>query len=251
MSEARVALVLVSHSADAAHGVAEIARQMAPDVTLLPAGGIDGGIGTSLDAVLEAVASAHTDVAGRPGDPGVVVLTDLGSAVLTAQTALELLDEEVAAQVRVPDAPFLEAAVAAAVAAQQGEGLGGVESAAVQAGLAFAPAQPPEPTASPASAPQTDQLPAAVAAQERVVTRQAVLRNALGLHARPSAVLARAAADLGVPVRVGAANAASVLELMRLGARGGDALTVSAEGPRAGEAVDAIVELLESGFGED
>ncbi|HMO11863.1 MAG TPA: PTS sugar transporter subunit IIA, partial [Actinotalea sp.] len=52
---ARVALVLVSHSADVARGTAEIAGQMAPDVLLLPAGGIDGGIGTSVDTVLAAV----------------------------------------------------------------------------------------------------------------------------------------------------------------------------------------------------
>ncbi|WP_250448673.1 dihydroxyacetone kinase phosphoryl donor subunit DhaM, partial [Actinotalea sp. C106] len=124
----RTALVLVSHSQAAAQGVAEIAQQMAPDVTVLPAGGFDGGIGTSPDRVLEAVESATA------GGSGVVLLTDLGSAVLTAEMVLEMLDEDVAARVRVPSAPFVEGAVAAAVEAQQGGDLDRVERAAVDAG---------------------------------------------------------------------------------------------------------------------
>ena len=80
-----VGLVIVSHSAQLAAGVVELAAQMAPEVALIPAGGMDdGGIGTSLDKVMAALGLADT------GD-GAVVLTDLGSAVMTAESALEFM----------------------------------------------------------------------------------------------------------------------------------------------------------------
>ncbi|MBO1751575.1 PTS-dependent dihydroxyacetone kinase phosphotransferase subunit DhaM [Actinotalea sp. BY-33] len=240
----RPALVLVSHSQAAAEGVAEIARQMAPDVTVLPAGGFEGGVGTSPDRVLEAVSSA------TEAGAGVVLLTDLGSAVLTAEMVLEMLDEEVAARVRVPTAPFVEGAVAAAVEAQQGGDLDAVERAAVEAGRLFAPA----PAQDPAS--QDDRVPAPGEAGTRADSTgesahaTVTLRNPLGLHARPAALLARAVAELGVPVTVDGVNAASVLELMRLGATGGQELTVVAHGPGAQAAVRAVVAQVAEGFGE-
>ena len=77
-----VRLVVVSHSAKIADGAAELAAQMAPDVLILPAGGTDDGrIGTSLEKVMAALEQAEGD--------GVVVLTDLGSAVMTAESAAE------------------------------------------------------------------------------------------------------------------------------------------------------------------
>ncbi|WP_250448476.1 HPr family phosphocarrier protein, partial [Actinotalea sp. C106] len=76
------------------------------------------------------------------------------------------------------------------------------------------------------------------------------LRNPLGLHARPAALLSRAVAELGVPVTIDGVNAASVLELMRLGATGGRELTVAAHGPGAQAAVRAVVAQVAEGFGE-
>ncbi|WP_390613273.1 PTS-dependent dihydroxyacetone kinase phosphotransferase subunit DhaM, partial [Clavibacter phaseoli] len=76
-----VGIVLVSHSALIAHGLVDLARQMAPTVALVPAGGSgdgtrdDAGIGTSFDVVSAALAEAE-------GGDGVVVLADLGSASL-------------------------------------------------------------------------------------------------------------------------------------------------------------------------
>lgn len=219
---ARVALVLVSHSADLARGVAEVAAQMAPDVRLLPAGGApDGGIGTDPDRVEAAVVEALTD-----GD--VVILTDLGSAVLTAESVVEVL--EVEDRVAVPDAPLVEGAVAAAVAAQQGGDRHAVAAAARAAGA---------PTAAGA---RSDVGPAG---QGPVVRRVAVVADPAGLHARPAALLARIVADRGVPVRVGGADATSVLALLALGATGGAAVDVEASGPGAVEAVDAVVAHLE------
>jgi PTS hybrid protein len=230
----QVALVLVSHSRAAAEGVAEIAAQMAPEVTILAAGGIDGGIGTDFARVLEALEQA----ADEAGD--VVVLTDLGSAVLTTESVVEALEDDVAARVRLADAPFLEGAVAAAVAAQQGEDRDGVLAAAERSGRMFRGAEPQSAEAPAAAAPALDGH----------VTRTVVLRNPLGLHARPAAVVARAVADGGVPLTINGVNGASVLELMSMGATAGQELTVTASGPGAQEAVDRVVELVESGFGE-
>ena len=230
---ARVALVLVSHSAQVAAGTAEIAGQMAPDVMLLPAGGIDGGIGTSVDLVMESV---ERGLAEFPDDAGgVVVLTDLGSAVLTTDLVLEMVDPE---RVRVPAAPFVEGAVSAAVAAQQGGDLAAVESAALEAGRQYAAG--PEPEAETREA----------GASDGAVTRRVTLRNPLGLHARTAAQVARAVADSGAPVTIDGADGASVLALMALGATGGHELTVSATGDAAQPAVDTVVALVETGFGE-
>ncbi|EOD70569.1 PTS system Hpr-like protein [Amycolatopsis vancoresmycina DSM 44592] len=108
-----VGIVLVSHSAKLAEGLAELAAQMAPDVTIVPAGGLaDGSIGTDYDEVV-----AATQRADR-GD-GVVLLYDLGSAQMTAELAVESLADPSAATVA--DGPLVEGAIAAAVAAQAGQ----------------------------------------------------------------------------------------------------------------------------------
>ncbi len=116
MSEAAatslVGIVLVSHSAELARGLAALAGQVAgPDVRVEPAGGgPDAGLGTSADLVESAIARADRGA-------GVVVLADLGSAVLTVRTVLEHCD----GRVRLADAPLVEGAVAAAVIAAAGQ----------------------------------------------------------------------------------------------------------------------------------
>ena len=100
-----VGLVVVSHSAKAAEGICEIAAQMATNASIEPAGGeADGGLGTSVDRITEAIDAADD------GD-GVVLLVDLGSAVMNAELAVEMSKSTV----RIADAPVLEAAVNAAV----------------------------------------------------------------------------------------------------------------------------------------
>ena len=76
------------------------------------------------------------------------------------------------------------------------------------------------------------------------------LRNTLGLHARPAAVLARMVAGLDAEVRINGANAASILELMKFRASGGLEVTVTATGAQAEEAVRAVVASITAGLGE-
>jgi PTS hybrid protein len=234
-----VALVLVSHSARLAEGARELAAQMAPEVLIVVAGGDGaGGLGTSFDLVEEALTAATAD--GRSA----VVLTDLGSAVLTTESVLELLDEDVAARVHLADAPFVEAAVAAGVTAAGGAPVGEVLGAAVAAGAGFphgAGAGAVEPSVPPA--PHSDD-------HAGVITARVLVRNPMGLHARPAAVLARMMAGFDAAVQVDGVNGASVLELMQLGATQGHTLEVAASGPQARVAVDAFVGAVEEGFGE-
>ncbi|WP_017343429.1 PTS-dependent dihydroxyacetone kinase phosphotransferase subunit DhaM [Halorubrum sp. T3] len=112
-----VGIVIVSHSERAAEGIAEVAAEMAGDTRIEPVGGDGkGGIGTVPDAIedaIDAVAGGETDEGGRSDGDGVVVLVDLGSAVMNADVAVELSDAEAV----IADAPVLEGAVNAAVAA--------------------------------------------------------------------------------------------------------------------------------------
>lgn len=262
MATPTVALVLVSHSRGLAEGVAELARPMAPDVVLLPAGGTDDGrLGTSFDLI-----GAAVDEALRDGGSA-VVLTDLGSAVLTAESVLEMADPAVVARVRLVDAPFVEGAVEAAVVAQAGADLDEVARAARDAGAGYASGRGSAPAAEEtagarpgnAGPPQESTLEGTAATGgatshgHREVPEArgtAMLRNRLGLHARPAARLVRTASDFDATIAVDGADAKSVLALVALGAVGGQQLVVTASGPDASRAVRAVVAELEEGFGE-
>jgi len=234
-ARAGVALLLVSHSRELAAGAAVLAAQMAPTVLLVAAGGLDdGGVGTSFDLITAGLEQASAD--GR----SVVVLTDLGSAVLTTESVLEFTDDDVAARVRLADAPFVEGAVAAAVAAESGADLSATLDAAELAGASFGRSG-----GSATRAPAPVEVPPAVA-----LHATAVLRNPLGLHARPAAQLARTAASFEAQVTVNGIDGASVLALIGLGAVGGQKVVVTAAGPQARAALVAVVDEIESGFGE-
>ncbi|WP_207456990.1 dihydroxyacetone kinase phosphoryl donor subunit DhaM [Desertivibrio insolitus] len=225
-----VGLVLVSHSAKIAEGLVDLAGQMAGDVRLVAAGGTDeGGIGTSFDRVTAALAEADS------GD-GVVVLCDLGSAILTTETALDFLDDEQRDRVRIADAPLVEGAVAAAVTAATGEGLDAVLSAAEAAGGGSAEV-PSEPQGS---------APAESSADRSSVT--VTLTNEDGLHTRPAAEFVKLASRFSSDVRVNGADAKSMLRVMGLGAKPGTDVTIEATGPDAADAVAALEALVRSDF---
>ena len=111
-----VGLVVVSHSRPLADAAVVLARGMLPGRELaveIAAGDVDGGLGTDATAIATAIAAADS------GD-GVVVLMDLGSAVLSAETALELLDDDLRERVILSPAPLVEGLVGAAVIAATG-----------------------------------------------------------------------------------------------------------------------------------
>jgi PTS hybrid protein len=174
---------------------------------------------------------------------GVVLLYDLGSARMVAEMAVEAVDGA-----RLADAPLVEGAVAAAVAAQGGADLDQVTAAAEEAAGS--------PVSAGGLAGDVDLMgsqgietapsgPAEVAVS---------LTNEIGLHARPAALVARAMAglDARVTVRFGdtTADGRSVLALMALGARGGDEVHVSATGPQAEDALRTFQDLAARDFDE-
>ncbi len=125
-----IGLVLVGHSGEVVRGVAAMVAQAAPSVPVAGAGGLAGGrLGTN---GLE-VAQALRVVLARTGRAGILVLLDLGSASLALDIAVDELDPADRALVRVSEAPFLEGAVLAAIAAAGGASLDAVAAAAEDA----------------------------------------------------------------------------------------------------------------------
>lgn len=244
-----VGLVLVSHSRKLAEGAAELAREMGgPDVRIETAGGLEAPghpIGTDANLVLQAIERAWSE-------DGVLVLMDLGSAVLSAEMAADLLPPERRAKVLLCEAPFVEGAVAAAVTARLGAPL---EQVAAEARGGLAPkaehlgggaVAAPAPTAAP-------ELDRTVARSLRLV-----VRNPHGLHARPAARFVQTASAFDADVRVanlsagrGPVTARSLNAVATLGVGKGDEIEVLAAGPEAERALAAIRELAERGFDEE
>ena len=120
-----VGIVIVSHSSKVAQGIKEIAGQMAnKDLKIIAAGGLqDGKIGTDAAKIYKAITEADS------GD-GAIVTVDLGSAVLSASMALDMLDESRKKRVLIADAPIVEGTINAAITASVGEPLNKVKESA-------------------------------------------------------------------------------------------------------------------------
>jgi phosphocarrier protein FPr len=244
-----VGIVLVSHSRSLAEGAAELARQMGgAEVPIETAGGLDdpeGSIGTDAVLVQRAIERAWSE-------DGVLVLMDLGSAVLSAEMALELLPEDRRAAVVLTEAPFVEGAVAAAVTSRIGAGIDQVAAEARRGLVAKAAHLGSE----EAAAGPEDTGPVGSDAGPRV-TAELVVETAHGLHARPAAQLVRTASAFDADVRVtnlsagrGPASARSLNAVATLGVGRGDRIEVAAAGPQAREAVEALSALAARRFDE-
>ena len=103
-----VGIVIVSHSQKLAEGVIDLAALMAPETPMKAAGGMeDGGFGTSFETINNAIEEIYSD-------DGVVILMDLGSAVMTTEMVLEMMEDR---NIKMIDCPIVEGAIAAAVVA--------------------------------------------------------------------------------------------------------------------------------------
>jgi phosphoenolpyruvate-protein phosphotransferase/dihydroxyacetone kinase phosphotransfer subunit len=234
-----VGLVIVSHSAALADGVVELAREMGGgDVHVEAAGGLDdGSVGTDAARVQAAIERAMSA-------DGVLVLMDLGSALMSAEMATELLGD--ADRVLLSEAPLVEGAVAAAAVARGGASLEQV-AAEARGALAMKASQlgteEPAPGDAPAAAPADAEVRLPVV-------------NEIGLHARPAALVVELASRFDADLRLrkagrsGEVSARSLTGLMTLGARLGDELVAAASGPQAAEALTALETLAREGFGE-
>lgn len=106
-----VGFVIVSHSRALAESIVEFTRVMADGVPVRAAGGLeDGSFGTSFDRIMEAVEDIYTE-------DGVLILMDMGSAVMTAEMVIEALGDK---KVQMADCPVVEGAVAGTISAAGG-----------------------------------------------------------------------------------------------------------------------------------
>ena len=236
-----VGIVLVSHSRSLALAARELVEGVAgSDLAIAAAGGAGSGrtaLGTDAMEIVEAIQSVS-------GDEGVLVITDVGSALLSADAAMEFLDAETRGKVRCCAAPFIEGALAAGVAATLGgtleEVLREAESSLRHKLSHYQPPQAP-----------------ATAAKSQVKSRKARLCNPHGLHARPGARFAREAARATATIEVrnatrnrGPVSARSLSGLASLELLEGDEMEILAGGPDAELALRNLAALVESGFGE-
>ena len=134
-----IALALVGHSEELLRALAAMVAQAAPRVPVVIAGGTPtGSLGTSSPGIVAALRAALEASAGE----GVVVLFDLGSAVLALEVALEELPDGDRARIAVSDGPLVEGAVRAAVEAAGGATL--AQACAVADGERAAAKLPPD-----------------------------------------------------------------------------------------------------------
>jgi multiphosphoryl transfer protein len=241
-----VGIVIVSHSRLLAEGVRELALQMSQEpVRVAVAAGIDAAdnsIGTDPIAVQEAIEMVYSE-------DGVVILMDLGSAVMSAEMALEFLESEQRQNVYLSAAPLVEGAIAAVVQAATGssvdqvlaEAQGALRAKQVELGAEMATLSPPANLL-----PTTPDRP--------TETLTLTVPNRLGLHARPAARLVGTANrfQANVTIRKGEreANAKSINQVATLGVRQGDEITITAVGPDAAALLTVVQALADDNFGD-
>ncbi|WP_082488199.1 phosphoenolpyruvate--protein phosphotransferase [Microbacterium sp. Leaf159] len=247
-----IGIVAVSHSARLGEAALELALQMVQGggvrVRVAAGAGSDADgapvLGTDAVAVAAAIDELATDC------DGVLVLMDLGSAVLSAELALELRMSDV--PVRLAPAPFVEGLLAAVVSAAAGGSLDVVAQEA-SAALGAKTGQLGDANAG-APAVETDPVDDGSHARPDAVVRVVAVRNPLGIHARPAALIAETSAGADVRLRKlpdgPDAAAASLSRLLILGARQGDSVELSATGADAEGVVERLAALFDDGFGE-
>jgi phosphotransferase system enzyme I (PtsI) len=235
-----IGIVVVSHSPQLAQAAVDLALQMVhgerPKLAIA-AGVYDGSLGTDATRIAEAI--------GEVASPdGVLVLVDLGSAVLSAGLALELIDLP-DVEVRVTSAPFVEGLMAGLVRAAAGATLDEVEREARES-LESKRGQLGDPSDTPIAIPESGEL-----------SLDLRLRNPSGLHIRPASMIVLALTPLDATVTIanlrtgsGPRLANSPTKLLTLAAQKGDIVRVTASGTEARAALDIVRGMVADGFGE-
>ena len=242
-----IGIVIVSHSAKLAEGVVELARNMGgAEVSIQAAGGMsmdEATLGTDPIRILKAIEQVYSD-------DGVIVLMDLGSAILSSEMALEMLPEEKRSKIFLCEAPLVEGGIAAAVQARIGSS---IEQVIAEARNGLTPKSTHLNTVSPEANPSQATL-----SQENRLVLQLTVKNSLGLHARPAARFVQTAGKFphenvlvsNLTTKNGPVNAKSINGVITLGVRQGHQIEVTASGPNARAALDAIQALAQENFGD-
>jgi multiphosphoryl transfer protein len=238
-----VGLVIVSHSRALARAAVALAQEMlhGKQIRIAIAAGLDDTtFGTDAAQIVDAIATADQGA-------GVVVLMDLGSAVLSAELALELLDDDIRQRVVLCPAPLVEGLVVAAVAAASGASSEEVAAEAAGALAGKIGHLGPAPVAA-----EVD-----VAGDHDELTGSFVVANPHGLHARPAARLVQEVRRRDAHARVRNlrtesewVDAGSLSKIATLGVRAGDEVEVRVSGSQAAETLDHILSLAARNFDE-
>ncbi|OOH90874.1 hypothetical protein BMT54_03500 [Pasteurellaceae bacterium 15-036681] len=237
-----VNLVLVSHSYTLACGVAELAEQMNHGCQIAIAAGIEepeNAIGTDAVRIMSAIEQVYSP-------DGVVILMDLGSAILSAETALDLIDPEMAQNVKLCAAPLVEGTMAAVVSASAGASLTEVITEAENALIA---------KRGQLGTQETSEAQAVSLPSEFAKKFTWTVQNPNGIHARPAAkvieTIAPFSAKVWAEVNQQIVDARSYNQLIQLQIRAQQQVTFYVEGSDAEQALEALRILAENHFGEE
>jgi phosphoenolpyruvate-protein phosphotransferase/dihydroxyacetone kinase phosphotransfer subunit len=241
-----VGLVLVSHSRSLAEAAVDLIRRTVhPNVSITCSGGIGDKreeLGTDAVEIQEAITSVYSE-------DGVLVLMDMGSAILSAETAKDLLDFQPQDKIVLSSAPLVEGGIAAAVQAQLGSPIAEVAKAARESLL-----------------PKRDHLQDSLAVEDKELsivtpsgseTLELTIENEHGLHLRPAATLIKSLAGFQGEVSIenltagrGPVAARSLVDVTRLQIRQGDSVRFTIASPEPQRLIDSIRSLVSNQFGE-
>ncbi|GAP09921.1 phosphotransferase System HPr (HPr) Family [Bellilinea caldifistulae] len=246
-----VSLVLVSHSKLLAESLVHLVRQMAGEEVKI---GVAAGAGENHDDFGTDATQIAQVIQEVDSPDGILVLMDLGSAILSAEMAMELLPEEVRSRVHFCPAPLVEGAIAAGVQASLGND---PQTICREACQALQPKAEQLHFSEPAPLPVAVEAPAPLPPAGELHTVVLELTNAHGLHARPAARFVQTASRFKADIRVtnlttgsAAVSAKSLNALATLGALHGHQIQIQAQGEQAAEALQALSNLVEERFGE-
>ncbi|WP_117232779.1 phosphoenolpyruvate--protein phosphotransferase [Vibrio maerlii] len=239
-----VGIVVVSHSEMLANGVVELANQMTQGrCSIAAAGGIDdpeNPIGTDTIRIMMAIEEVYDD-------SGVLVLMDMGSALLSTETALELLDPDMLDNIALISAPIVEGTMAASVAASADLPL----SAVIEEARGCLAAKQ-EHLGDVQETASTSEVESALSAE--ALSFSWLVKNPHGLHARPAASIVGALAGFESQIQLernaDKANAKSLNSIAKLAVKCDESITFYVEGSDAAQALQAIEKLAHSHFGE-
>ena len=242
-----VGLVIVSHSRELAIALSHLVQQVTPvEIPLAISAGVGDDrkeFGTDAVEISEAIQSVYSP-------SGVLVMMDLGSAVLSAQMALDLLPPEMTDNIRFCAAPLIEGAIAAGVQVGLGSDL---QTVCREAEQALLPKQEQIHTEGTTFQSIETPTPSGEGAKQLVLT----LHNLHGLHARPAARFVQTASRFNAEITVrnltngkGPASARSLNAIAILGAVEDHQIEISASGPEADGVLAALKKLVDDNFGE-
>lgn len=248
-----IGIVVVSHSRPLAQAAVDFANELIaqPTVPIRVAAGLDdGSLGTDTAAISKAISSmSHLD--------GVLVFVDLGSAIISTQLAIGLLDLDIGARVTIARAPLIEGLLAAVVTAATGASLDDVAREASQAHDAKTAQIAGDKTEISAHLGILDSAKIKKKNTDRALIWRTTVKNTHGIHIRPAAAIVTTLKEYNAEVklsnttlRLGPVTATSINRISTLQIQQGHILQARITGPDAPAARDALAHLAANNFGE-